>query len=945
MRLSDEHMHLRTLAATLAAMTLIAGPARAFAPAPYLAERPLEAATAPARAYRPVTDRVPAAAAKRWEHLAAQLGAVGAQWDEDTGVPLRAWGKGIAAPGAIADAGLAADAARRLLDENLALLAPGTSPADLSLLANVARNGVRTVVFQQRWRGYEVRGARVQFTFKRDRLIVVGSTALPQVRAGDGARPIAPAQARERAGAWITGAYHAAPTVGAVGAPLVLPLVRGPGHVEYRLVVPVDVALAAPTARWDVFVDAATGAPVARFQKLMFATGTVAYHVPVRWPGAEHADMPAVFATHTIATAATALAADQAGAITWSGTSPLMITPGLAGKYVAVTPRAGAIVAPSLIVNPDVTTVWDQSSIDTSDAQLDAYIHANVVKQYVRDHIDPGLAYLDEQLPVFVNENDTCNANSSGDDLHFFHAGDGCENTARISDVVYHEFGHSVHYHVLIGGGAPEGSLGEGQADYLAMTITNDSGLGRGFFFDNDPIREANPVGTELRWPDDLKGEVHADGMIFSSTMWDLRTALIAAYGEDAGIARADALYYGIIQRAADIPSTYVEALVEDDDDGDLANGTPNECLIQGEFLRHGLVPSDHTPIRAGDTITIPSTPTASTCPLPAVTGGTITWQLRGHPGSGGTVPLAASGGSFAGAIPPQPDGLVVQYKVDVTTADGATTTFPFNPADPLYEYFTGPVTPIKCWDFETEPTDWTHTATSGNDEWQWGAPHGTTTNTDPLTAFRGQNVYGTDLGQGAANNEGTYESRSNQIATTPVVDTTGFVGVRLQYRRWLGVEDGHFDHATVTVDGDRLWSNADSNQGDASNVHHRDREWRFQDVDLTTEAADGSVQVAFGLTSDPAFQLGGWTIDDVCIVGIVPTAPVCGDHVVTGGEACDDGNAAPGDGCSATCTIEVPADPDPPPDTGCCSTSGSPGSAAVGLALAAMLRRRRRVL
>src|SRR5262249_434979 len=30
-----------------------------------------------------------------------------------------------------------------------------------------------------------------------------------------------------------------------------------------------------------------------------------------------------------------------------------------------------------------------------------------------------------------------------------------------------------------------------------------------------------------------------------------------------------------------------------------------------------------------------------------------------------------------------------------------------------------------------------------------------------------------------------------------------------------------------------------------------------------------------------------------------------CGDGLVVGNEACDDGNAASGDGCSATCTVE----------------------------------------
>jgi len=35
---------------------------------------------------------------------------------------------------------------------------------------------------------------------------------------------------------------------------------------------------------------------------------------------------------------------------------------------------------------------------------------------------------------------------------------------------------------------------------------------------------------------------------------------------------------------------------------------------------------------------------------------------------------------------------------------------------------------------------------------------------------------------------------------------------------------------------------------------------------------------------------------------------PVCGDGVTDAGEQCDDGNTASGDGCSATCTIETPA-------------------------------------
>jgi cysteine-rich repeat protein len=42
--------------------------------------------------------------------------------------------------------------------------------------------------------------------------------------------------------------------------------------------------------------------------------------------------------------------------------------------------------------------------------------------------------------------------------------------------------------------------------------------------------------------------------------------------------------------------------------------------------------------------------------------------------------------------------------------------------------------------------------------------------------------------------------------------------------------------------------------------------------------------------------------------------APCCGDGHVDAGEQCDDGNTSDGDGCSATCVIEVPH-PEPPCD------------------------------
>lgn len=120
---------------------------------------------------------------------------------------------------------------------------------------------------------------------------------------------------------------------------------------------------------------------------------------------------------------------------------------------------------------------------------------------------------------------------------------------------------------------------------------------------------------------------------------------------------------------------------------------------------------------------------------------------------------------------------------------------------------------------------------------------------------------------------------------------------------------------------------------------NHVDKEWRFQDADLSAQAATGKVKVRFELASDAGMNLGGWTLDDVCVVAAAP-APTCGNGKVDPGETCDDGNIDDGDGCSATCGNTVAEEAG-----GCCSVGTSPGG-ALSLSLVTfglVLRRRRR--
>jgi cysteine-rich repeat protein len=148
-----------------------------------------------------------------------------------------------------------------------------------------------------------------------------------------------------------------------------------------------------------------------------------------------------------------------------------------------------------------------------------------------------------------------------------------------------------------------------------------------------------------------------------------------------------------------------------------------------------------------------------------------------------------------------------------------------------------------------------------------------------------------------------------------------------------LTVEDRTYDAASIEINGQIAWQNAVSPQ---STLNHRDREWRFQDIDLTPYITDGTAQVRWNLMSDMSNQYGGWNLDDVCIVALIKY-PLCGDGVLDNGEQCDDGNTTSGDGCSSKCIDE------PTAGGGGCSAGGGAGWLSVLLGAAAARGRGRR--
>ncbi|CAN5912602.1 hypothetical protein BH11MYX3_BH11MYX3_13170 [soil metagenome] len=913
-----------------------------------------------------------------WTAFQTQLGG---RWraatDRATGVPARIWGSGIATPGANASPAAAEAYARNLLGDHLALLAPGASASDFVLVSNHSDGEIRSIGFVQSFGGRRVVGGQISFRFKHDRLIAIGSEALPDIKVAVSTNRMARArvEANAKSSLRMAVAMPAAPVTD-VGPEVVLPLIADDGVLGYRVARSLMIDGGAE-GRYLAYADAATGEILAVHQQNLYASGTVRYRAVDRHPGNPRVDLPAPNAHVMVAGAPTTTT--SAGGVSWGVETVQTLTTAVSGDFVEVVNQAagGAIAVAELALSPGGLVVWDASAAPEDDAQVQVYLSVNIVKNFVRTQIDPAMKTLDQSITANVNIAQDCNAFFDGKAINFFHATAKCQNTGLLQDVVFHEFGHAVHsFEIIEGVGSFDGAMSEGAADFLAASITGDPGMGRGFFYSNDPLRSLDPLLEEARWPEDVQ-EIHHTGLIFGGTMWDLRKALITELGETEGIRLVQKLYLGTLRRSTSIPTSLIEALVEDDDDGDLDNGTPHECTIRRAYGRHGLrtasgtiaAPGALADQRASTTVQIDLTGLSDRCDGDGVNRVTIDWKPADDgaaPAANATDAVKSDRDTYFAELPLAIDGTVL-YRARIQFDDQSVLTLADNLADPYYQLYQGKTVPLYCTSFEEgDPLarGWTTGSSKEASPWAWGEAMGGAT--DPRVAYSGSHFLAQELG-------GDYAPERTTWVQMPPIDVGHWSDVRLQYRRWLAVEDSHFDKARILLNGKEVWINYTQNIGDASSTHHIDREWRFHDVPLSGKVAGHQLDVRWELASDEGLNLGGWQLDDVCVVANVNS--ICGDGVKTRTEGCDDGpaNADAPDKCRSYCALPTCGDQivdegeecdqgadstgacsnactwnDVPSLGGCCSTSGgAAGSFALGAVVGGLMlvpwRRRRK--
>jgi hypothetical protein len=318
-------------------------------------------------------------------------------------------------------------------------------------------------------------------------------------------------------------------------------------------------------------------------------------------------------------------------------------------------------------------------SFDNSNSSIQERTAYQAVNN-IHDHLKvvfPTYTGLDIPIETNIDEAGSCNAFFNGSSINFYAEGGGCHATANIPDVVYHEYGHAINSDRYNGngwsGGMSNGGLNEGFADVWAISLTESPVLGYGWDLVDPTISVRRYDQDRKVYPQDLVGEVHADGEIIAGAFWDLYLNLgnmsqmldLFKYTYDSGVDGPDGdegtIYTDIL----------LEVLYADDNDANISNGTPNDIAIISAFNLHGITllsnaVISHNPVvnsNGGNDILIAAT-IAMTYPW-ALGSANCFYKL--NDATSWNVLAMNGNNAYSTTIPSQPNGTVVAYYLSLT--------------------------------------------------------------------------------------------------------------------------------------------------------------------------------------------------------------------------------------------------------------------------------------
>jgi subtilisin-like proprotein convertase family protein/Zn-dependent metalloprotease len=512
-------------------------------------------------------------------------------WDSRAGVPVWIWGSGIALLDADESRGeVVEQQTRNFVDANPGIFQVASAQLELD---HAYRNGdLWYVNFRRTVQGVAVHLSNVAFRFKAGRLVLFSAETYPEADGVDLRPQLGPEQALDVAASEVAFAAGI-DTVEREPELRIYPEFREDG-VEYRLAWLIETRNSAPEGWYGYFVDAHTGQLLEVWRQDAFEySGEVQVDVEPRTVGDPIVSVAGAYNRVTLGGTSNQ-DTDATGRFSFAGGGGARsLTGSLRGAYVTVIRRDGTSASFNGTIQENVPLTLRWSSGNSDLAERDTFTGVNATNRFVATVL-PNISWMNSSVTANVNLSGTCNAFWNGTSINFYRAGGGCNATGRIFDVVAHEWGHGLDQNAP--GGAQDGGLGEFIGDLMAFVQTRDHRVGPGFFTNGAPVRDLED--PDFNCYDPSKTEVHDAGQLLGAVVYDIMNDY-----ERVGVT-GEALKHRLIAPVAGAQTRsqwYREMLVVDDDDGNLANGTPHECLIYNQFKLHSCGSTRWPGLPAGD--------------------------------------------------------------------------------------------------------------------------------------------------------------------------------------------------------------------------------------------------------------------------------------------------------------------------------------------------------
>lgn len=784
-----------------------------------------------------------------------------ARFDEVTQSPRVMWGPGLDLGPASTEAQVVA-AAEMFVDTHTTTLGLDNNTWALKSVAYDEAMDTWFVDFTTYQQGIAIAGEGVRLRFRGGKLsMIVAETYPGSSVTGEGSISPNTALNRAKRDGLAPTAKH---TLGQVTGQL-LP-VRTDDGFELRRVWRTTSHTDTPIGDWESFVDQQTGSLLYQHNTLNFVEYIVMGRHDARRLTESQIVSPMPFIR--VSPNSDGQYADANGVFNAGDVNQFEVS--LSGQFLRVYNDQGgqsAMVTP----NPSDEVIMDSALIDgNAGPVITVYYYVDQIRKWWRERSTTAEtdSWTTKQTDITVNYDDSCNAFYTNSSMTFFRADDECQNTGRLADVIYHEWGHGLHQHLIVSGGYDR-SMGEGVADVVSFLMTDDHNLAPDFYnaADSGPLRDAL---NQKRYPDNFtpgEDNIHANGTIFSGAMWDFREALRANYGEPYATDTTAEILKNMLKAGPTHATAYEEAIFADDDNNNLLDGTPHLIELAESFGGHGFGPlggqlqlghSAAAEPEAGVPLEIEVTidqPYGDALPITAESG-KLWYREAGGFWNSVDVDLENGGTGAIGELPGFDMGSVVEYYMELETAYTTLTT-PSGGRTTPYTFLAGNAIEVFCENFDAGDGGFIVEGDNpGANLWQFGIPQGVAG--DPSEAYTGERIWATNL-------SGEYGPGGQGILRSPTLETGHYRDLVLSYRRWLTVEGNESDQANVLLNNKGIWNNAESSV-------HVDEEWASHVVSLRGNDSRGRFTLGFELNTGWQQQYGGWNIDDICIYA--PASP-----------------------------------------------------------------------